>query len=150
MARMHTRKKGKSASQKPMGKTNYAWVQADKTAVLKAIEKLSKEGKSEADIGRILRDEYGVPSVKVLFGSKLSRLLKENNLQKEYPSDLMHLIQKAVRLSGHLGLNKRDLHNRMKLHNVESKIKRLVYYYRGSRLPSDWKYDAEKAALLVK
>lgn len=147
---MHTRKKGKSASQKPMGKTSYAWVQADKAAVLKAIEKLSKEGKSEADIGRILRDEYGVPSVKVLFGSKLSRLLKENNLQKEYPSDLMHLIQKAVRLSSHLGLNKRDLHNRMKLHNIESKIKRLVYYYRGNRLPADWKYDAEKAALLVK
>lgn len=147
---MHTRKKGKSASHKPVGKTSYAWVQADKAAVLKAIEKLSKEGKSEADIGRVLRDEYGVPSVQVMFGMKLSKLLKENSLQKEYPSDLMHLIRKAVRLSAHLGGNKRDYHNRMKLHNVESKIKRLVYYYRGNRLPADWKYSPEEAALLVK
>ena len=150
MARMHSRKKGKSASHKPVGKTSYAWVQADKTAVLKAIEKLSKEGKGEADIGRILRDEYGVPSVKVLFGVKLSRLLKENNLQKQYPSDLMFLIQKAVRLSSHNGKNKRDIHNRIKLGHIESKIKRLVYYYRGKRLPSDWKYARDEAALLVK
>lgn len=147
---MHTRKKGKSASHKPFGKTSYAWVQADKTAVLKVVEKLSKEGKSEADIGRILRDEYGVPSVKVLFGSKLGRLLKENNLQKQYPSDLMSLIRKAVRLSRHSGQNKRDYANRIKLGHIESKIKRLVYYYRGSRLPAGWKYDRDEAALLVK
>jgi len=147
---MHTRKKGKSASHPPVGKTSYSWVQADKAAVLKIIEKLSKEGKSEADIGRILRDEHGVPSVKVLFGSKLGRLLKENNLQSKYPSDLMLLIHKAVRLSRHSGKNKRDYHNRIKLGHVESKIKRLVYYYRGKRLPADWKYAREEAALLVK
>lgn len=147
---MHTRKKGKSASHKPFGKSSYAWVQADKTAVLKVIEKLSKEGKSEANIGRVLRDEHGVPSVKVLFGVKLGRLLKENNLQTKYPSDLMSLIHKAVNLARHGGKNKRDYHNRIKLGHVESKIKRLVYYYRGKRLPADWKYDREEAALLVK
>ncbi len=147
---MHTRKKGKSRSEKPYGKTSYAWVTADKAEILKVIAKLAKEGKIESDIGRILRDEYGVPSVKTLFGKPLTVLLKENNLQKAYPSDLMQLIRKAVKLSSHLSANKRDHSNKIKLTHVESKIKRLVYYYRGKQLPANWKYDPEEAALLVK
>ena len=50
----------------------------------------------------------------------------------------------------HLKENKRDKSNAIKLSHVESKIKRLVVYYRGKKLPKDWKYEPEKAALLVK
>ncbi|MCL5011319.1 MAG: 30S ribosomal protein S15, partial [Candidatus Marsarchaeota archaeon] len=62
----------------------------------------------------------------------------------------VQLIKRAVRLRNHLKNNKKDLSNTNSLKRVESKILRSVKYYRGRKLPSDWKYEPEKAALLVK
>ena len=62
----------------------------------------------------------------------------------------MNLIKKAVRMQEHLK-TRRDIHNQVKLRHVESKIGRLVKYYAAKkRIPAGWRYDAEKAALLVK
>ncbi|WP_048078901.1 30S ribosomal protein S15, partial [Desulfurococcus mucosus] len=66
------------------------------------------------------------------------------------PEDLMSLIQKAVNLRRHLEEHPKDTHSQRGLIEVESKIHRLVKYYkRIGRLPPDWKYDPEKARLLV-
>ncbi|MFH0835538.1 MAG: 30S ribosomal protein S15 [Candidatus Micrarchaeota archaeon] len=150
MARMHSRKKGKAKSHKPKDSAAKSWVRLDEAKVKEAVEKLFKEGKNPAEIGLILRDQHGVPSVKAVLGKSLSTLLKELKLQRDYPADLMDLIQKAVVVRKHLAKNKRDIHNRVKLGHIESKIKRLVRYYRGKKLPADWKYDPDQAALLVK
>ncbi|MFH0835143.1 MAG: 30S ribosomal protein S15, partial [Candidatus Micrarchaeota archaeon] len=83
-------------------------------------------------------------------GKSITQLLVENKAAKEYPTDLIDLIRKAVRLRKHIGQNKRDTHNRVRLSRTESKIKRLVRYYRGKKLPKNWTYEPEKAALLVK
>jgi len=80
----------------------------------------------------------------------LGAVLRELEVAKDYPSDLTDLIRKAIVLRAHLKQNPRDQHNQSMLERIESKIKRLVNYYRGKRIPKDWKYDPESAALLVK
>ncbi|MGB9577440.1 MAG: 30S ribosomal protein S15 [Candidatus Norongarragalinales archaeon] len=114
------------------------------------VEKYAKEGKSEAAIGQALRDEHGIPSVKLVTGKTITQLLKEKGLAGKYPSDLLDLIRRAVSMRKHLKDNPRDKSNKQKLIHVESKIKRLVRYYRGKKLPKNWVYDPETAALIVK
>ncbi len=150
MARVHTRKRGRAGSRKPTSKKSPAWVTATKDDALKLVEKLAKEGRSEADIGRLLRDEHGIPSVNLLTGKTVLQILQEKNLAGQYPTDLLDLIKKAVALRKHLKLHTRDLINKRALSNTEAKIRRLVAYYRGKRLPAQWKYDPDTAALLVK
>ncbi len=149
MARLHTRKKGKSRSRKPEN-PSHSWVDYSSEEVTSFVETLAKEGKSEAQIGLTLRDQYGIPSVRGITGKTISQVLKEKNMTPKYPSDLMSLLRKAVNIMQHLKANKGDKSNRIKLNHVESKIKRLVRYYRGNKLPAKWKYDPETAALIVK
>ncbi|MFH1247419.1 MAG: 30S ribosomal protein S15 [Candidatus Micrarchaeota archaeon] len=150
MARLHTRKRGKSRSKKPTSNVAPKWVDYSKEEIIGFVETLAKEGKAEAQIGLILRDQYGIPSVKLMTGKTISEILKEKNLSPKYPSDLVALLRKAVNLMEHLKTNRSDKSNRIKLALVESKIKRLVKYYRGKKLPAKWKYDPETAALIVK
>lgn len=126
------------------------WVTITKEEIQTIVEKLAKEGRKEAEIGLILRDQHSVPSIKAITGKTVSQTLKEMGLTPKYPSDLIDLIKKAVGMRKHLALNKKDKLNNKKLVDVESKIKRLVNYYRGKKLPKNWKYDPETAALLVK
>ncbi|MEM4255613.1 MAG: 30S ribosomal protein S15 [Candidatus Norongarragalinales archaeon] len=148
MARMHTRKRGKSRSRKPSFTSK--WVKVEKSKVEDAVEQMAKEGVPPAKIGLVLRDEHGVPDAKKVLGVSISTFLKQKKVLPQYPSDLIDLVRKAVRLRKHLTSNKKDKDNRRHLHNVESKINRLVRYYRGKRLPQGWKYVPEEAALLVK
>ncbi|MBI4406624.1 30S ribosomal protein S15 [Candidatus Micrarchaeota archaeon] len=149
MARLHTRKKGKSKSRKP-AVSEHKWVEFTSEEVVSFIENLAKEGKSEAGIGLILRDQYGIPNVRQITGKTINQLLVEKKLAPKYPSDLVALLRRAVRMMEHLKSNPQDKTNRIKLSHVESKIKRLVRYYRGNKLPADWRYDPEAAALIVK
>lgn len=147
---MHTRKKGKSGSTKPAEVKKPTWVTLNQQEIEDLIVELAKTGKSEAQIGQILRDQHAVPSVKAITGTTISQVLKQRNAAPTYPSDLIDLIRRAIQMHKHLAKNKKDKLNAKKLHDVESKIKRLVRYYRGNKLPNNWKYDPEKAALLVK
>jgi len=102
-------------------------------------------------MGLVLRDQYAIPDAKrVLGGISITRFLKEKNLLPAFPQDLLDLIKKAVLVRKHLQANRQDKHNLTRLHNIESKINRLVRYYRGKRIPGNWKYVPEEAALLVK
>ncbi|MEW5954911.1 MAG: 30S ribosomal protein S15 [Candidatus Micrarchaeota archaeon] len=150
MARMHSRKRGRSASRKPASKTAPAWVQQSKEEVYALVEKLAKEGKGEAAIGMILRDQHGIPSAKAATGKSVSQILAERKAAPKYPADLIDLVRKAIAVRKHLKANPRDQNNRTKLSHVESKIRRLVRYYRGKKLPANWAYVPEEAALLVK
>jgi small subunit ribosomal protein S15 len=151
MARLHSRKKGKSGSEKPVPNTRPSWVKVSKEEAVEVVRKLSKEGMPPALIGMVLRDEYGVPSVKKFADKTISQILREEKLLPEYPPDLIDLIRRAVNVRTHLKQNPHDVHNKVKLVHIESKIKRLVRYYRKKgRLPRNWVYEPEKAALLVK
>ena len=81
MARMHSRDKGKSGSTRPANKIP-SWAPYKGKEVEKLILKLEKVGKSTSEIGTILRDNYGIHSVRVLTGKKVTQIFKENKIIK--------------------------------------------------------------------
>jgi len=126
------------------------WQRYSKKEIENLIIKLRKEGKSLAEIGMILRDNYGIPDIRASIGKKLQKFLEEKGLAPEIPEDIFNLMKKAVNLKKHLEKHKKDVHNRRALQLVESKIRRLAkYYIRKGKLPKDWKYSIEQAELLV-
>ncbi len=151
MARLHSKKKGKSGTKRPKAKVTPEFSKVDAQVVKDFILKSNKEGLPLSKIGLTLRDEYGVPSVRTLIGTSLSAFLKKEAVLPEYPEDILSLIRKAMRRRAHLRTTKADTHNKVKLMHVESKINRLAkYYVSKNRLPKGWRYDPESAALLVK
>jgi len=150
MARMYARKKGKSGSKKPL-KRIAPWVDYKPDEIISLVIKYAKQGYSTARIGLILRDTHGIPSVRLLTGKSIEEIMRENNLYPEIPEDLLNLMRKAVRLRKHLEKHKKDSSSKHGLELLESKIRRLVKYYtRVGKLPSNWKYDPERARLLVR
>lgn len=147
---MHTRKRGKAKSHKPINAPAPTWVKQSKEEIIEIVVKLASEGKRASDIGQTLRDQYGIPSVKATVGKTTSQILDEKKMNPEYPDDLLNLIRKAVGLRKHLKENTRDTLNKQKLIHIESKIRRLVLYYQGKKLPEKWSYNPEQAALIVK
>jgi small subunit ribosomal protein S15 len=150
MARMHTKKRGKAGSKRPSVKTVPKWIRYKKGEVEEIVVKLAKEGNSTSKIGLILRDQFGIPSVKLLTGKTISQIMKNEKLYPKIPEDLFNLLKQSVSLRGHLGKNKGDYTSKRGLELIESKIRRLgKYYVRSKVLPLDWKYDPEKVKLLV-
>ncbi len=150
MARMHSRAKGKSGSNKPSKKATPGWVQYKAKEVELLIVKYAKEGKKPSQIGLYLRDEYGIPDVKILTGKTISQILKEKNAALELPEDLMALIRRSVLLNKHMESNKKDFSGKRGLLLTDSKIKRLVKYYKSvGKLPQDWKYDSARFKMLA-
>ncbi|MBN2459552.1 30S ribosomal protein S15 [Candidatus Woesearchaeota archaeon] len=150
MTRMHSGAKGKSGSTKPSKKVVPSWLKYKPKEIELLIVKYAKEGKNPSQIGMYLRDEYGIPDVKVVTGKSITRILKDKNLLKEIPEDLMALIRRAVLLRKHLDDNKKDMSAKRGLILTESKIKRLTKYYKStSRMPLEWKYDPKKIKLVV-
>ncbi len=148
MARMHSRKHGRSGSTKPE-KKRHAWLMYDPQEIEKLVVKLAKEGKTDAQIGLVLRDQYGVPDVRAL-GMRISKI-SEKEVKKEVPDDIYNLIEKAVELHNHLNANSHDAKAIHGLELLESKIRRLgKYYVKKGKLPEGWKYNIEMARLLVK
>ncbi|HDH40813.1 MAG TPA: 30S ribosomal protein S15 [Candidatus Altiarchaeales archaeon] len=150
MARIHARRKGKSGSKHPYRTSKPDWVPYESREIEELIVKLAKDGNSQSKIGIILRDQYGIPSVKDLTGKKIGYFLRKNKLESDLPEDIQNLIRKAVNLRKHLEKHKKDKHNRRGLQLIESKIRRLAKYYkREGRLPGDWRYEPEKARLMI-
>jgi small subunit ribosomal protein S15 len=150
MARMYSRKKGKSGSKKPVRKVKPSWQNMKPKEIEMLVLKLAKEGKTCSQIGLILRDAYGIPSVKILTGKQINAILKEKNAATEIPEDLRALIKKLINVRKHREENKQDKTALRGYLLTESKIKRLVKYYKGSGvLPEDWKYDEKSIRLYV-
>lgn len=127
-----------------------SWVTHTEDEVEQIIEKFAKEGKTSAQIGTVLRDQYGIPSARIVAGKEISKVMKEKKLYSKLPEDMFNLLKHAVRLRGHLERNKRDAHSKRGLEKAESRVRDLAkYYIRKGSLPADWKYDPERAKLLV-
>ena len=150
MARLYSRKRGKSGSKKPIKKTIPLWVRYKPREIETLIVKLAKEGLADSKIGVILRDTYGIPDVRVICKKKISKIIEEKGIKKELPEDLTALIKKAVLVRKHLEENKKDEVAKRGLTLTESKIKRLTKYYKKTgKLASEWKYEPERAGFFV-
>ncbi len=134
-----------------MNKKAPNWTKYTPEEVEKLVIKLAKEGHTQAEIGNILRDSYGIPSVKAITGKKIGKILFDAGLASKVPEDLKNLILKAVNLRRHLKENKKDKHSTRGLQIVEARIRSLSRYYkRKGKLPQDWKYVPERAEFLIK
>ncbi len=127
------------------------WVTYSNEEIEEFILKFTKEGKSTSEIGIILRDTYGIPSVKDVTDERITEILARNGQAKQYPEDIMNLIRRAVNIREHLEENPKDLHTKRGLTIIESRIRKLgSYYVSEGKLPEGWRYNPKEAALLVK
>ncbi|HEC86962.1 MAG TPA: 30S ribosomal protein S15 [Thermoplasmatales archaeon] len=150
MARMHARRRGKSGSKRVYREKHPEWSALNPKEVENKVIELAKEGYMPSRIGMILRDQYAVPDVKVATGKTITQILERHNLLPELPEDLRSLIVTALSIKKHLGEHKHDIKNKRNLQLTESKIRRLVKYYkRTKRLPENWRYSLSDAKLLV-
>ena len=150
MARMYSRKKGKSGSNKPLDKTPKSWMRYKPKEVELLIVKLVKEGFDASKIGIELRDRYGIPSVKAITKKSVTDILKDKKLVKQLPEDLTQVIKRTIELKKHLEENKQDMTAKRGLRLAESRMLRMIRYYKNSgRLPQEWKYDPSKVRLLI-
>jgi small subunit ribosomal protein S15 len=151
MARMHSRKKGKSGSKRPSRLLKPEWCEYTAEQVEDLVIQLSKKGESASTIGLVLRDSYGIPLVKAITGKKITQILKENKIINPLPEDLTSLIRRALKVRKHLEENQKDLEGTKGLHRIESKIYRLIKYYKKSGvLESDFKYKPDKVAIMIR
>ena len=98
----------------------------------------------------VLRDSHGIPLVKVVTGKSINQILKEHDIKTPLPEDLTNLVKKALNLRKHLESNHKDLHSKLGLQRTESKIYRLIKYYKSKKvLESDFKYDPQKIRTIV-
>ncbi len=148
MARMYSRKKGRSGSRRP-AKRDVSWVKYKPREIEDIIAGMAKKGLSPSRIGTVLRDQYGIPSVRDVAKAKILKMMGE--ARPEIPETLLSLMKRAVGLRNHLERNRKDYISQRGLELTESKIRRLVKYYKREKvLPMEWKYLPEKAKLLVK
>ena len=148
MARMYSRKKGKSSSKKPLSKTIPSWMTHNAKEVELLVLKVAKEGKLASMIGLVLRDSYGIPDVKAITKKSITKILEEKKISQKIPEDLLALIKRAIAIRKHMEENKQDMSALRGLQLTESKINRLVKYYkRVKNLPIDWKYDVKSVKL---
>ena len=140
MGRMYGSGKGLAKSSIPYKKKPPRWLVLNTTDVLKEIENLAKKGYKPSQIGVILRDHFAIPQSRLITGAKILRILKKKGLAPEIPEDLYHLMKRAVSVRRHIEKNKSDKSSKYRLILVESKIHRLVRYYKLTKqLPSNWK-----------
>lgn len=150
MARMYSRKRGQSGSTKPKKLTKPAWIEHEGKEVELLVTKFAKEGLTSSQIGTLLRDQYGVPDVKVVTGKKIMSILESKNLTGQFPEDLMALFKKVAAIKEHLLENHKDQPARRGLLITESKILKLVKYYKiTGKIALDWNYDPKRIKMYI-
>ena len=121
---MHSRRRGSSDSDKPVADEPPEWSDVAQEAIEERVVDLAAQGHSPSEIGLKLRDEgvqgTSIPDVKL-----------------------------AVRLHEHVEQNGQDYQNKRALQNTESKIRRLVDYYRGDEIDAEFTYSYDDAVELL-
>jgi len=129
------------------------WSDVDPEAVEERVVELAEQGHDPSVIGMKLRDEgvqgTPVPDVKLVTDEKLTEILAEHDAEPDLPEDLRSLMERAVRLREHMDEHPGDAQNKRALQNTESKVRRLVDYYRGDELDEEFTYSYETAVDLL-
>jgi small subunit ribosomal protein S15 len=130
---------------------NPSWVTMSASEIEEVIVKMAKNGQASAMIGLVLRDQYGVPDVKLATGKTVTEIMTEKGVASALPEDISNLMRRAISLNVHLRKNPGDVSNRRGLNLIEAKIRRLEHYYKDNGvLPENWKYSLSTAELMLK
>ena len=147
---MYSKRRGKAGSHKPVEKNVPNWVVYQPAEVEQLIVKLAKQEKSSSVIGMVLRDSYGIPSVKAILGKSIGEVLRGKKFIKKLPEDLTALIKRHIALMKHMEGNKHDQVAVRGAQLTESRIHRLVVYYKKKKvLLASWNYNKTQAKLYL-
>lgn len=151
MARIHARRKGRSGSKRPLAAKSPEWVPLEPDEIEETVVRLATQGRSSAEVGLLLRDQYAVPNVRLATGKTVTQIMRAKGTKFETPEDLGNLMRRAVELQVHMKANPKDLSNRRGLQLMEAKIRRLARYYREEGvLPETWDYAVKIQELAAK
>ena len=102
-----------------------SWAKLTEAELKNIIVELSKKNQP-AQIGLILRDQYGIPTTRVVYGKKLSSFLKELNIPAS--ADLQNVQKKFERIKEHLQKNKGDKKTKHKMQKAQGRLNKLKKY----------------------
>jgi small subunit ribosomal protein S15 len=130
---------------------NPEWVPLSATEIEDLIVKFTLDGYTSAYSGLVLRDQYGVPDVKMATGKTVTEIMKEKGVMPDLPEDLSNLMRRAIALNVHVKANKGDYSNIRGLQLIEARIRRLERYYKKTgAIPKTWKYSLANAEIMLK
>jgi len=132
MATLYGKGKGKARSHAPLLKEKPPWIKLTEEEIQDLVVDLGKKGIMPARIGLILRDSYGIPSVKAILGKKICHILKKRGIEVKN-ENLLSLEKKKERLLKHLEKNKKDKVAKRGLQLTVSKITRLRRYLKKGK-----------------
>ncbi len=131
MATLYGKGRGKARSHSPKSEKP-PWFSMKKEEVESLIVELAKKGVSIPKIGLILRDGYGVVSIKLITGKKIKKILEEKGIKME--STELIVIEKRIKaLKKHLEKNKKDTRAKRGLQLTQAKMRRLKKYYKKKK-----------------
>lgn len=102
-----------------------AWLKMNEKELKKIIEDLAKKY-APSKIGTILRDQYGVPTVR-LYGKKLYDYLAELGIQTN--EELEAVERKVEKIKSHLKKNITDKKAKHKLQKAQTRFNKLKKHY---------------------
>ncbi|MFX0194719.1 MAG: 30S ribosomal protein S15 [Candidatus Hodarchaeota archaeon] len=151
MVEVNLSENGSGKQNLPAKMKPYGWIKYSPEEIEEIIVKLSKEGIQAAMIGTVLRDTYGIPSVKIILDKPITAILKDHGLAPRIPEDLQNLVRSAIKLAKHIEAHPKDLHSLRGLQLAEARIHRLSKYYRQQGvIPSEWRYSRARAISLLR
>lgn len=100
------------------------WLKTTEEELKKLIKQLAEKN-SPAQVGIILRDQYGIPSTR-LYGKKLGQYLKELGIESN--PDKENAEKKLERLKEHFKENITDKKAKHKLQKAQGKVRTLAKY----------------------
>ncbi len=131
MATLYGKGRGKSGSHAPRGEKPY-WSNLKAKEVEELVVELANKEIKPVKMGLILRDSYGVYSVKAITGKKIKKILEEKGIEVE-PYDIIRIERRIKVLKKHLEKNKKDTRAKRGLQLTEAKLRRLKKYYKKKR-----------------
>lgn len=135
---MYSKGHGKSKSRKPF--TTAPPTHISEKEVIEIVINLAKKGNSCSEIGKVLRDNYGVGSIYSMTNSTMLELLKQHNLAPKIPDDVISIEKKCISIYNHLKKETGDKNAFYRLKQKESRLHRLIRYYKSKEiLPKDFK-----------
>jgi small subunit ribosomal protein S15 len=105
-----------------MSETKASWVTAKPEEIKKRIIELAEQGKTAEKIGLILRDQDGIPKVKLL-GIKIGMVLKENKLWSD--PETVNVEKRIENMTKHAQKHKHDYKTMRTLVKRTARLKKL-------------------------
>lgn len=112
-------KKSETRLEKPV------WLKYTEEEVKAIILKLANKGLTSEKIGLTLRDQYGIPKVR-LYNIKIKKILDEHN--KYQDSNILNLTKKQEKLTEHNKKNKQDKKSLRSMTITKAKLKKRQEY----------------------